>query len=207
MDRKLKWWETGLLLALLCAMAGSVWLQREQTQLAGQVIRLHVVAHSDSRTDQRQKLAVRDRVLELAGQLCPSGTDREEMEQILRDHLGELARAGKEVLEQQDCTHPVTASLEPWWFPTRQYEDFALPAGEYMALRIVIGEGKGETWWCVAFPPLWLPGAGQTVEQAQRNGFLTPEQAALVAGQEGYVLKFKSMELLGELLHRLRLCA
>jgi len=205
MDRKLKWWETALLLAVLCSMAGGFWLRAEQRQLAQQVVRLHIVANSDSPEDQHRKLAVRDRVLEMAGQLCPPDADREAMVQVLEENLQQLNRAGQEVLEQQQCRHPVTASLERCWFPTKQYDGFALPAGEYLALRVVIGEGRGENWWCVAFPPLCLPAAGQTLEQAVQAGSFTREQAALVSEAEGYVLKFRSMELLGEFLHRLGL--
>ena len=86
----------------------------------------------------------------------------------------------------------MTASLEECWFPTKEYEGFALPAGEYTALRVVIGAGEGQNWWCVAFPPLCLGAASETVDQAAQAGLFTQ-------ADEGYVLKFKSLELLGEL--------
>ena len=93
----------------------------------------------------------------------------------------------------------MSASLEECWFPTKEYDGFALPAGNYTALRVIIGEGKGQNWWCVAFPPLCLGAASETVDQALEAGYFTPEQGALVTGGgEGYVLKFKAMELLGE---------
>ena len=74
--------------------------------------------------------------------------------------------------------------------------DFALPAGEYTALRVVIGEGAGQNWWCVAFPPLCLGAASETVEEAAQAGRFTDDQAALMTGEtQGYVLKFKAIEL------------
>lgn len=96
--------------------------------------------------------------------------------------------------------YPVTAALEKVWFPTKEYDGFALPAGEYTALRIIIGEGAGQNWWCVAFPPLCLGAASDTVEDAAAAGYFSQDQAALITEEDqGYVLKFKSMELLGQL--------
>lgn len=200
MDRSLKKWEMALLFGVLCALVLGGWLNREQEELAGQVIRLHVIANSDSTQDQALKLAVRDRVLARAETLYTSGTTREEALEILSAHLPELARAGQEAAEAWGSSQTVTASLEQCWFPTKEYEDFALPAGEYTALRIVIGQGEGQNWWCVAFPPLCLGAASQTIEEAAQAGSFTPGQAALMTGESGgYVLKFKAMELLGEL--------
>ena len=116
----------------------------------------------------------------------------------MEGQLGVLAAAGRAVVEEQGYDYPVTAQLTDCWFPTKEYEGFALPAGNYTALRVTIGEGKGQNWWCVAFPPLCLGAASETVEQALEAGYFTPDQGALVTG-EGYVLKFKALELLGEL--------
>ena len=92
-----------------------------------------------------------------------------------------------------------TAQLTRCWFPTKTYDGFALPAGEYEALRVVIGDGRGQNWWCVAFPPLCLEAASETVDEAAAAGYFSPGQAALITEEDrGYVLKFKAMELLGE---------
>lgn len=202
MDRSLKKWEMALLFGVLCALVLGCWLNREQTELSDQVIRLHVIANSDSTQDQALKLAVRDRVLAEAETLYTSDATRSQALEILSTHLPELAQAGREVVEEWGSDQTVTASLERCWFPTKEYEDFALPAGEYTALRIVIGEGEGQNWWCVAFPPLCLGAASETIEEATLAGSFTPDQAALMTGENGgYVLKFKSMELLSELKH------
>lgn len=200
MDRKLKTWEVALMLGVLIAVMGGSWLRREQQELADSVIRLHVIANSDSDADQTLKLAVRDRVLEEAQGLYPENATLDEARAALEGHLNTLAAAGREVVEEQGRDYPVTARLEDCWFPTREYEGFALPAGNYTALRVTIGEGQGRNWWCVAFPPLCLGAASETVDQAAQAGLFTPGQAALVTGDgEGYVLKFKALELLGEL--------
>ena len=187
------------MLGALCALLWGGWLGEEQAALAGQVIRLHVIANSDSPADQELKLQVRDAVLAQAELCYPEGADLETARTALESHMGDLAQAGQEAVRAAGCCYPVTAALERCWFPTKAYGGFALPAGEYAALRVVIGEGAGENWWCVAFPPLCLEAASAAETAA---GYFSPDQAALVA-EDGpqYVLKFKSMELLGELKH------
>lgn len=200
MDRKLKRWEVALIFGLLAAVVTGSWLGQEQQELADSVIRFHVIANSDSQEDQALKLRVRDQVLAQAEIFYPEEATLSEARAALEEHLDDLARAGQAVVEEGGYSYPVTAQLTNCWFPTKEYEGFALPAGNYNALRIVIGEGKGQNWWCVAFPPLCLGAASETVEEATQAGYFTPGQAALVTEQdEGYVLKFKSMELLGQL--------
>lgn len=200
MDRKLKTWEIALMFGVLAAVVAGSWLGREQAELADRIIRFHVIANSDSGEDQALKLAVRDRVLAQAEEIYPEGATLTEAQEALEGHLGLLAAAGREVVEEWGCDYPVAASLEDCWFPTKEYEGFSLPAGNYTALRVTIGEGKGQNWWCVAFPPLCVGAASETVDQVLEAGYFTPGQGALVTGDgEGYVLKFKALELLGEL--------
>ena len=200
MDRKLKTWDVALMFGVLAAVVAAGWLGREQKELADSVIRFHVIANSDSAEDQELKLAVRDRVLARAEELYPQDATLAQARAALEGNLNLLAAAGREVVEEQGYDYPVAASLEDCWFPTKEYEGFALPAGNYTALRVTIGEGKGQNWWCVAFPPLCLGAASETVDQALEAGHFTPDQGALVTGDgEEYVLKFKAMELLGEL--------
>ena len=176
MDRKLKRWELALMFGVLVAVIAGSWLGREQQELADHVIRLHVIANSDSREDQALKLAVRDRILEQAETLYPENATLSQAQAALEGHLNTLAAAGRAVVEEQGWDYPVSASLEECWFPTKEYDGFALPAGNYTALRVIIGEGKGQNWWCVAFPPLCLGAASETVDQALEAGYFTPEQ-------------------------------
>lgn len=200
MDRKLKAWEIALMFGVLMAVVAGSWLGQEQRELADSVIRFHVIANSDSDEDQALKLAVRDRVLAQAEEIYPENATLAQAQEALEGHLNMLAAAGRAVVEEQGYDYPVAATLEDCWFPTKEYEGFALPAGNYTALRVTIGEGRGQNWWCVAFPPLCLGAASETVDQATQAGCFTPDQAALVTGDgEDYVLKFKAMELLGEL--------
>ena len=195
--KKLRRWELALLLGVAIAALTGAWLDGGQAALADQVIRLHVLANSDSEADQTLKLEVRDEILAAAQRYFTPEATLEETRAILADHLEELARTGAEVVAKAGFDYPVTASLEDdCWFPTKEYTDFSLPAGEYTALRIVIGEGDGQNWWCVVFPPLCLGAVSETAAQTALASGFSQEQVSLVTGEsEGYVVKFKAMEL------------
>ena len=199
-SKTLRRWELALLLGVALAALLGARLDGAQAALADQVLRLHVLANSDSAEDQALKLQVRDRVLEEAARYLEQAADRDEAEELLRAHLHELAAAGAEAVGVAGYDYPVTASLaEDCWFPTKTYTDFALPAGQYTALRVEIGAGAGQNWWCVVFPPLCLGSVSETVEETAAEAGLTEDQMSLITGEdEGYVVKFKAIELLEE---------
>lgn len=189
-------WELVLLIGLSAALLLGLWLEREQSDLADSVLRLHVLANSDSEADQALKLKVRDHVLAEAESILPGDATREEAECRLVENLPQLAAAGAEVVAQEGYDYSVSASLEETWFPTKEYEGFSLPAGRYRALRIVIGEGEGQNWWCVVFPPLCLGSVSESTQETALEAGLSEQQVSLLTGEsEGYVVKFKALEL------------
>ena len=193
-SRRLKRVEIVLMVAAaLVLMSGALALQT-QDQLADKVVRLHVLANSDSEEDQALKLRVRDRVLERATELLKQSADRQEAEALLRGNLLELENLAAEEIAAAGYDYPVTAELTDTTFPTREYDGFTLPAGEYLALRIVIGEGAGQNWWCVVFPPLCTTASADVPASALAAG-LTQEDVNLITEEPGYVLKFKTVEL------------
>ena len=155
-SNKLRLWEAAAFFALGLTLMAGAWSSASADALAGQVLRLHVIANSDAQADQELKLQVRDGVLTQAGELLEGISSQEEAEAMLADHLEELARTGADIVGQAGYDYPVSASLEECWFPTRVYDTFSLPAGNYRALRVVIGAGEGQNWWCVVFPPLCM---------------------------------------------------
>lgn len=188
MHRKLRRWESALLIGLACAMLWASALGAEQDALADKVVRLHVVANSDSGADQTLKLQVRDAILaDAASEL--EGLSREEALEQLAQNLPRLGEIAAQTIGEQGYDYPVTVSLKEERFPTKRYDDFALPAGEYMALRVQIGSGGGHNWWCVVFPPLCIGSVEETAELDDRD-------RALITGEtEGYVVKFRAIEL------------
>lgn len=179
-------------LALLAALtATAAALQGEQQALAGKLVRLHVVANSDSEQDQALKLRVRDAVLEAS-----EGLEAEDLEAA----LPRLQAAAQACLREQGSGDPVTVSLGEERFPTRLYDNFALPAGVYRSLRVTIGAGEGHNWWCVAFPSICFRATAAEVQDAAVSAGFTEEEVRLITGDGGgYVLKFKALELLERL--------
>ena len=202
-SKRLRRWELALLLGLALAALLGARLDGAQGALADKVLRLHVLANSDSQADQALKLRVRDAVLERAEGLLAGAGDRAEAEALLAARLPDLAAAGADAVGAAGYGYPVTVSLEDnCWFPTRVYEDFALPAGRYTALRVEIGAGAGRNWWCVVFPPLCLGSVSETAEETAAQAGLTEREVALLAGGEGeYQIKFRAVELVEGLRH------
>ncbi|MBP3521699.1 MAG: stage II sporulation protein R [Oscillospiraceae bacterium] len=180
-------------------MLMGTWLAAEQRALAGELVRLHVVGASDSEEDQAVKLQVRDAVLAQAQPWLEGVTTQEEARRILEEHLEELAQAGAQVSNGAAVTARIA---EDEWFPTKEYTDFALPAGRYTALKIVVGEGEGHNWWCVVFPPLCMNAVSEVTREA---GNFTQDQVKLITGEsEGYVVRFRMLELWNQLTRAFR---
>ncbi|MCD8088109.1 MAG: stage II sporulation protein R [Oscillospiraceae bacterium] len=182
-------WEIALFLALVVTFCAGIWAQRTQDRLSGQLIRLHVVANSDSSEDQAEKLQLRDRVLALLSPLLADCETQEEAVAVILENMDAIEALGD-----------VSVSLETEYYPTREYSTFSLPAGEYLSLRVEIGQGQGHNWWCVVFPPLCTEAlAEDTGDTADAFNLLSDEDESLITQDEGYVLRFRLVELWGEL--------
>ncbi len=191
---KLRFFEIALLIGLAVFLSSGALALRTQDELADKVVRLHVLANSDSEEDQALKLRVRDVVLERATAILEQSADRREAESRLRGQLLELERIAREEILASGYDYPVTAELQNTDFPTKEYDGFTLPAGEYLALRIMIGEGQGQNWWCVVFPPLCTAASADVPVSALAAGFSQDEVSLITEENQGYVLKFKSVE-------------
>lgn len=184
---------------LLLTAAVAVWLLsgglalNTQQQLAERVVRLHVLANSDTEADQTIKLQVRDAVMAELTPLLDGITSREEAEIILERSLPALQQTARARLTELGSSDPVAVELAVTEFPTRTYGSFALPAGEYLALRVLIGEAAGQNWWCVAFPPLCAAAVSDVAATALAAG-LEERQISLITEEEGYLLRFKTVE-------------
>lgn len=177
----------------ICLLSGGLAMEG-QTRLSDKVVRLHVLANSDSEEDQALKLQVRDAVTERTAALLEEASGRREAETVLRQHLPELKRLAAEAIAAAGYGYSVEVELAETEFPTREYDGFSLPAGEYLALRVLIGEAAGRNWWCVVFPPLCTAAASDVAVTALAAGF-SENEVNLITEEEGYVLKFKTIEL------------
>ena len=195
MKRRLYLWEIALLVGTMLFLSSGAFALRTQQDLAEKVVRLHVLANSDSEEDQALKLQVRDAVLAQASYLLEGCEDRDEAESLLRGQLLELERLALAVVREAGYAYPVKLELADTEFPTRDYEGFTLPAGEYLALRVLIGEAAGQNWWCVVFPPLCAAASTDVPAAALAAGFAAEEVSLITEDSPEYVLKFKTVEL------------
>lgn len=194
-------WRRVLALFVACLVCTALWADATQVRLASQVIRLHILANSDSEEDQALKLEVRDRVLETTSALLAGETEPQAAAVLLDQHLDDIAQTAAQEISAQGHDDRVEVRLEQTWFPTRQYQGISLPAGNYLALRVLIGAAEGHNWWCVVFPNLCLPAVS---ERALETSTLTPGQISLLQEEEtSYVFRFKALELWQSLKHRL----
>lgn len=191
MQKQFKIWETAALLALCVTLLLGTWAQAKQTEISDSLVRLHVIAASDEEAEQALKLRVRDAVLAYLAPKLEDAPDRDAAKELLGADLDGIREAAESAAEGRAVT--VTLSRER--YPLRQYEGFALPAGEYESLRVVLGEGEGHNWWCVVFPPLCLSAA----EGEKLQSVMGREDYGILTEEEGYVLRFRILELWGEI--------
>ncbi len=167
--------------------------------LCDNIIRLHVIANSDTEPDQAEKLRVRDEVLNLVGSKL-TAENKEDAERELRALLPEITSAASEILPED---RPVTATLTTEPYPRKSYGPVTLPAGSYTSLRVIIGDGEGHNWWCVLFPRMCTSPAsdeGELRRQFVEAGF-TPSQYKIITESNNvrYTVKFKIVEMIRSL--------
>jgi stage II sporulation protein R len=168
------------------------------------VVRLHVLASSDSEEDQALKLRVRDAVLEVTTPLLSNCKTQAEAAEILNANRQAIQSAAEAVIAREGYDDTVTLLLDTEEYPARDYDSFCFPAGSYLSLRVCIGEADGQNWWCCLFPPLCLGSSTVSTEDAE-DAFisvgLTPSQYKIITESDKvtYRVRFKLLEILEEL--------
>lgn len=157
------------------------------------VLRLHILANSDSAEDQNLKLKVRDAVLIKTDEIFLNCEDEQQAAEAAKNNLEVLTAEAERVVQENGYDYEVSATVCDMWFEDRVYEDFTLPAGTYEAVRITLGEGEGQNWWCVMFPAVCLPSASK--ENSSLDSVLSEEETDMCENPKRYVAKFKVVEL------------
>lgn len=203
-----------MLFTLLLIIIGSttVYIKGEMKKVDNTVpvfkeklIRFHVIANSDSDEDQKLKLKVRDEIIAYLDPMLDKSKSIEQSEQIINENKDKIVEISSKVIKENGYKYDVKAELGYSNFPTKQYSNIVLPAGNYKALKVVIGEGKGKNWWCVMFPPLCFVDIdnGITSEKTEDNlkKVLSEKEYNMIAEQgktniEDIELKFKIIEVI-----------
>ena len=190
-----------LMRIVICtAISYTIWglsLIQDKQQLRDGLIRFHVVANSDTEHDQTVKLQVRDAVLKSLQEDLNAVADVETARAYLQENLPKIRTIANETLEAVGFDGEAVVTLCKEAFDTRYYDTFTLPAGVYESLRIVIGEGNGKNWWCVAFPTLCLPATTDGFEEVAAGAGFSDALSNTLTGQEGYTVRFFLLDALG----------
>lgn len=185
-------------ISLLCGMIIAVLLSITSFgascgNIRQNVLRMHVIANSDSEADQALKLKVRDAVLLEGGALFDGTMTADDAQNVLESDKARLCEAAQRVITENGFDYGVKIEIGKDFFPTRTYDGtVTLPAGQYEAVRVIIGEGKGQNWWCVMFPPLCLPAAEA---EADIGDVLDEREQKLVESNPKYEARFKIIEI------------
>ncbi len=177
----------GLICAILLSMTNFNALCDDLRQ---NVLRLHIIANSDSTPDQELKLKIRDVILKEAGGLILDANNLSVAENKVKENLSYFSEIANDVIKENGFSYKATVSLGDCFFETRHYDTFSLPAGEYRSLIIKLGEAKGKNWWCVIFPSVCIPAATSNLRDSVKE-----ESAQIAEQSDRYIIKFKTVEI------------
>lgn len=215
MKSERKDWVPSVFKICICALIGILIFTalpiNGEEEIYEKLVRLHVIANSDSENDQSLKLKVRDSVISDIGSEISEFQSAEEAEAWLNANRNRIERSALEAIEREGYDYPVTVKLGQEIYPRRVYENVTLPAGEYYSVRVCIGEAEGKNWWCVLFPPLCrnvaMPEADAEtfagVSGMLKNAGLGEEPIQLITEPQKpkYVLKFRVLEIIDSWIH------
>ncbi len=191
-----------LLYSSVCAVS---YAQSISSDIAESVFRLHVIANSDSKEDQNLKYIVRDNLIEYMNSICNNCSSKQEAISIVEKNKDIFEQIAINTIKEQGYSYPVKINIGNFEFPTKNYGDISLPAGFYDALRVEIGEAKGQNWWCVMFPPLCFVDVTSGIVPDESKDLmkdnLSEEEFALVSknSSSDIQFKFKLLEIFNNL--------
>lgn len=189
MNEIIKWAMTVLIVTMVIGAMPT----DAEGEIYDDTLRLHILANSDQSEDQKLKLEIRDRILLKYGKMLKGGESITEAKESVEQLLPEIEEDARVWIGELGYNYDVKASLSVEWYETREYEDFTLPAGYYSSLRIIIGEGKGQNWWCVMYPPLCMEMASESAPRDDGVIDYSKEEIRLITSGK-YQVKFKILE-------------
>lgn len=166
-----KYFLLSIVIILFLAISAFSYVNAISTNLADSVFRLHVIANSDSQEDQNLKYKVRDSLIEYMNTLVNPSYSKDDVIKIAKEHLNEFKNIAQNVIKENGFDYPVNVEIGNFAFPSKTYGDISFPSGFYDALKVEIGESKGQNWWCVMFPPLCFVDvtSGVVPEESKEN--------------------------------------
>lgn len=190
--------EISLLIALIiCGVLNINAFSQQCENIREKMLRMHVIANSNTQEDQELKLKVRDAVLTAGKEVFDGSVTSTEAKAKIEPHIEYLENVALKTIKSEGFDYNVQITVENEYFNTRTYDNkVTLPAGNYNAIKVIIGEGKGQNWWCVMFPPMCLP---TSVAECEISDVLTEDETEIVTETEKYKFRFKVLEIIEEL--------
>ena len=184
-----------ILLFIYISICAFSYAKSVSNNITDSVFRLHVIANSDSQEDQALKYKVRDSLIDYMNSLVPNCSNKEEAINIVNSHIEDFKNIAMKTIKEEGFNYSVNINIGNFEFPTKHYGDITLPAGLYDALRVEIGEAKGQNWWCVMFPPLCFVDvtSGVVTENSKKEleSNLSKEEFALISENKSQDIQFK----------------
>lgn len=161
--------------------------------LSEKLIRLHVLANSNTLMDQALKFSVRDKILLEGKEIFRNASSRDDCRTLLLENIPHLEKIAEDEIKKRGFSYDVKISLGEYFFPMKTYGSFSLPAGNYNGVRVEIGKAKGENWWCVMYPPLCFTDSALSLNTLKES--LTPSEMDLITTDEGFNIRFKIVDI------------
>lgn len=199
MTHKQRWFRAATAALAICLILSVCGFHGTCEGIRQNAVRLHVLANSDSAADQALKCKVRDAILDAT--VDWDATTPAEARRLAQESLPRLQAVAEQIVAAEGHDYPVAVEMGRTYFPTRQYDAVTLPAGNYEAVRVLIGAGEGQNWWCVLFPPLCV---GAATDRRQATSLWSDSQQDLVENGDRYVVKFKVVEWVQQVLSLFR---
>lgn len=184
----------GTMAILVAAFIAAAMPTEAEARIYNDTIRLHILAASDSNEDQQLKLSIRDKLLAKYGEILSVAECVADAEDRIKELIPKIETDCLKWIEDAGFDYGASVELCREWYQTREYGDFRLPAGEYLSLKIKLGQAEGKNWWCVMFPPLCLDTATEPESSKDNAQSYTKEETTLITNKK-YNVKFKLLEL------------
>lgn len=186
------------LLLIFTLLFGSLsYTNDASNDISNKVLRMHVLANSNSINDQRLKIAVKNNILKSTQELFTDCDSLEESIEIAQSNTELIKDSAQEVIKKYNKNYDVKVYVDNEFFDVREYKDFTLPSGNYNTVKVVIGEGKGKNWWCVMYPAVCISACSDDFDKA-----LTKEEKKLITSKK-YIPKFKILEIINKIKNKI----
>jgi stage II sporulation protein R len=182
---------TGLIFTLSVSFSDIMEFKKNLGNIESNVLRLHIIANSDSEQDQSLKLMVRDGILSGYSEIFENSDGIDEIVKTAKEHLSEIEKTAEKIIRENGFFYDVSCEVVKMDFDKKDYENFTMPKGFYNALRIKIGSAEGKNWWCVMYPPLCVP----ATTEADLSEYLTEEEIDIITNPKRYEVRFKCVEI------------